>query len=103
MRDDDYKQAFPVKIGKDEDVGTLKKYIKEEKRPLFDHIPADSLVLWKASVPFNENLKDDVKALHLVVGDSLQPPDILSLDVFRLGLKKRTVHIVVDRPLSGEL
>ena len=45
VRDDDYKQAFPVKIGNDEDVGTLKEYIKEEKRPLFDHIPANSLVL----------------------------------------------------------
>jgi hypothetical protein len=48
----------------------------------------------------------NVKALGLVVGDSLQPPDVLSLDVIPFMLEKRTVqtvHIVVDCPPSGEL
>ena len=41
---------FPVKIAKEESVGTLKKEIKGEKKPDFDHIPADKLTLWKVSL-----------------------------------------------------
>jgi hypothetical protein len=39
---------FPVEIDREKSVGALKKAIKEEKRPIFDHIPADHLDLWKA-------------------------------------------------------
>ena len=46
---DELQNVFPVKIARDETVGALKKAIKEEKKPLFDHIPADSLELWKVS------------------------------------------------------
>src|ERR1700720_5055208 len=46
---DEPQNVFPVKIARDETVGALKKAIKEEKKPLFDHIPADSLELWKVS------------------------------------------------------
>jgi hypothetical protein len=66
----------------------------------FCEVDAKSLVIRKVSVPFNQYLKNNIKVLGLV---ALQLPDILSLDVFRLGLEKRTVHIVVDRPPSGEL
>ena len=43
-------RVFPVKIAGTESVGTLKKAIKEEKRPAFDQIPADVLDLWQVSV-----------------------------------------------------
>ena len=43
------ESVFPVKIAPEESVGALKKAIKEEKRPAFDHIPTDRLDLWKAS------------------------------------------------------
>ena len=33
-----------------ESVGSLKKAIKEEKKPAFDRVPADTLILWKVSV-----------------------------------------------------
>jgi hypothetical protein len=46
---DDLDCVFPVKIAPDESVGALKKAIKEEKKPAFDHIPADRLGLWKVS------------------------------------------------------
>jgi hypothetical protein len=35
VRDDNYKQAFPVKIEEDEDVAALKNAIKEEKGKTF--------------------------------------------------------------------
>ncbi|KAM6494879.1 hypothetical protein JOM56_009502 [Amanita muscaria] len=101
VRDDDYKQAFLLEIKENELVSTLRKSIKEKKRPKFDHIPADSLVLWRVSVPFDQNLKENVEALNLVSNDKLQTVDILS-DLFPSGLQTKTVHVVVDRPHSGK-
>jgi Crinkler effector protein N-terminal domain len=101
VRGDDSQHAFTVKIEEDEVVDSLKKAIKARKTPFFDHIPADSLVLWNVSVPFSRNLREAVEACNLVDNDALQPPDILS-DVFLFGLEKRTVHIIVDQH-PGEL
>ena len=43
-------RVFPVKIAGTESIGTLKKAIKEEKRPAFNQIPADVLDLWQVRV-----------------------------------------------------
>ena len=94
--------TFAVNIKEDETIGDLREAIKEEKRPKFDDILADSLTLWKASVPYSLNLKKEVEALNLVDDDSLHPPDILS-EIFSSGLKSNSVHIIIDRPHSGEL
>src|ERR1700692_556695 len=91
VKGEPYKHTFEVKIGEEETVAALKKAIKEEKSPDFDHIPAGSLVLWNAPVRFNRNLKEKVEALNLVDDDSLEPPEILS-DLFPSGLEKMTVH-----------
>ena len=99
MRGDDFSNVFIVKIDEDADP---RKAIKEEKRPKFDDIPADTLSLWKVSVHYNPNFEKDVEALGLVNGDSLQPLGILS-DIFSSGLEKNHVHIIVNQPHSGEL
>jgi Crinkler effector protein N-terminal domain len=96
-----YEQAFKVKIRREESVTTLKESIKEKKRPDFDHIPADSLVLWAFSVPYTENLKDSVELLNLDYDKSLKPLDSLS-DIFSSELEKKCVHVVIDRPAPGE-
>ena len=46
---EDVNRVFPVKIQTTESVGALRKAIKEEKKPEFDHVPADSLKLWKVN------------------------------------------------------
>jgi Crinkler effector protein N-terminal domain len=51
VKDDYYKHAFEVKIGKEEPVATLKKDMKEEKSQTFREVDAGSLVLW------NENIR----------------------------------------------
>ena len=102
LRGDDRSNTFVVNIDEDEIVADLKDAIKEAQRPEFDDIPSVSLSLWKASVDYNENLKKEVEALNLVDDDSLQPPDILS-EIFSSGLKSNSVHIIIDRPHSGEL
>jgi hypothetical protein len=42
-------RVFPVEIAKTKTVGALKEAIKDERKPDFDHVAADSLVLWKVS------------------------------------------------------
>jgi hypothetical protein len=45
---DDPSHVFTIEIGGTKNVSTLKKAIKNEKKPAFDHVRADALVLWKA-------------------------------------------------------
>jgi hypothetical protein len=98
---DDYKQAFPVKIGREETVAELKKSIKKEKSRAFRDIDADSIVLWSRSILCDRRLKAQVEGVILAEDDSLEPQDILS-DVFSAGLKQRHIHVVVKRPDTGE-
>lgn len=42
-------RVFPVEIGKTKTVGALKDAIKDKRKPDFDHVAADSLMLWKVS------------------------------------------------------
>ena len=102
VRGDDYSNTFIVNIDEDDTVADLKDAIKEKKKPKFDDIPADSCSLWKASVQYNKNLEKDVEALGLVDDDLLHPFDTLS-DIFSSDLEKKCVHIIIKRPLSGEL
>jgi hypothetical protein len=57
-----------------------------------------------SAVHYNQNLKEVVEALNLVNNnDSVQPVEIL-LDIFTSDLvEKKSVHIITDRPHSGEL
>jgi hypothetical protein len=48
--DDDPGHVFTIKMPSTETVSILKKEIKKEKEPAFDHVPADTLVLWKVSI-----------------------------------------------------
>ena len=56
--------VFPVKIPSTETVGTLKEAIKDKKRPLFDSVPADTLILWKVSVLFEKNLEESLEKFN---------------------------------------
>jgi hypothetical protein len=55
----DEEHIFSVKIPKIDTVSILKKFIKEEKKPLFDSIPADTLDLWKVSTGDIDSVKAD--------------------------------------------
>jgi hypothetical protein len=46
---DDPGRIFTVEIANNKTVDALKKVIKDEKKPAFDHLAADSLNLWKVS------------------------------------------------------
>ena len=51
VQDDESDHAFEVKIADDESVSALKKVIKSEKKPEFNDFVADTLKIWKVSVP----------------------------------------------------
>jgi hypothetical protein len=101
VRGDDYNNAFIVEVDKTKTISHLRKIIKEEYKSKFDGIDAVSLSLWRTSVQYSENLKEDVDALDL--GQRLEPVEILSDIPWSLG-KKRVVHVIIDRSQkSGEL
>ena len=101
IRGEDRKHIFSIEISDDKTVSALKDFIKDKKRPVFDHIPADSLVVWKASIRIDQNLKKSVDNLVLEDENSLMPDEDLA-DVFDHQLPaKKHVHIIVDQPLDG--
>jgi hypothetical protein len=99
---DDPRNIFPVKIASTESVGTLKKAIKEEKKPVFDHVAADALKLWKVSIPVDAEYKENVGEVELGDGAELSPVETLS-DVFSPVPTRKHLHIIVVYPLpDGE-
>jgi hypothetical protein len=95
---DDSTRIFPVEIDGDKNVGSLKKAIKEEKKPAFDHITADTLEVWNVSIPIDDdtNLEAQVNALRLHEKKPLLPLKEL-LKIFS-DLDKGTLHVVVKAP-----
>jgi len=98
---EDSARIFPVKIDRDENVGALKKAIKEEKKPAFDHITADSLDVWNVSIPIDEdtNLQAQVKNLKVLEAKSLLPMQPLS-GIFQ-NVVKQHLNVIV-RASTGE-
>jgi hypothetical protein len=106
VHDEDDNNAFEVTIGKEEKVYGLKKAIKKETGQTFRHVDASSLMLWKVSVPCDQNLKKNVDDLHLTYDElpqsslqSLWPLDELS-EVFSEPPIEKHVHIIVMAPPS---
>ena len=69
----DASHIFPIEIAESKTVGMLKDAIKDKKRPALDHIPADTLVLRKISIPVNRNLTENLSKLDFVDEGSLLP------------------------------
>jgi hypothetical protein len=98
---DDTSHIFPIEIAESKTVGALRKAIKDEKRPAIDHLPADTLVLWKVSIPVNQNLTENLRKLDFVDESSLLPVKKLS-KVFSDQPEDEHLHIIVRVP-PGEL
>src|SRR5258708_3115374 len=99
---DDPSHIFPIEIAESKTVGGLKKAIKEEKKPEFDHVAADSLDLWKVSIPDDRNLKENIGKLDFDDEQPLSPMAKLS-KVFADAPEEMHLHIVVRVPPAGEL
>jgi len=98
----DTSRIFPIEIAERKTVGALKDAIKDKKRPALDHVPADTLLLWKVSIPVSRNLADNLSKFDFVDEGSLLPTEELS-EVFSDSPGRKCLHIVVRAPPAGEL
>ncbi|SRR6266487_1695840 len=97
---DDFTQVFTVEILESKNVSALKKAIKDEKKPFFDHVPADSLILWRVSIPVDSEFQDKISELILDDTNSLSAVDRLS-KLFSDVPQDGHLHIVVRAPSVG--
>lgn len=93
---------FPVEIESAKTVGQLKDAIKEKKSPEFDDIAADKLTLWRVSITLGP-LKDRKPIILSKVESAteLDPGNDIS-DDFEETPPKKTIHVIVQRPLQGK-
>jgi len=91
---DDPNHIFTIEIADTKNVSALKKAIKIEKQLAFQHIDADTLILWKASFPVNESLEENLR--NFVGEKPLSPVNKLS-KVFS-NVHDTHLHIVVGCP-----
>ena len=89
--------AFPVDIEKDQLVGHLKKVIKAEKAPEFDHFPADRLKLWNVTIP--DDRDDLLSSLTLNDKDELLTAREIG-EYWTEKLPKRHIHVLAKPPAS---
>ena len=94
-----------IKIDDDETVMFLKKLIKDEHAHSLAHVDARDLILWKCSIPANDNLRKTLKTIRFDIPDTrlhrLPPASLLSKH-FATGLSPETIHILVEVPAHGE-
>ncbi len=96
----DPNRVFTVEIERTASVGALNDAIKDKMRPAFDHIPADALILWKVSVPVDDDFEENLAKLNLDSKHSLWPVVKLS-SLFADQPVDDHLNIVVKAP-AGE-
>jgi hypothetical protein len=104
VRGDHPDQLIQVKIPEEESVAALKKEIKQEKSPCFDHIPADSLTLWNV---LNESIladkiQDHVDALDLEDETLMPLLKLLGAEFPSSTARREYLHVVIKPPPPGE-
>ena len=91
------ERAFPVHISKSSLVGDLKKEIKKEKAPEFDHIAADSLELWKVDIPSH-----DAAAIQQLILEENEARGVhnstIEIEEYFPAPARRHIHIMVKPP-----
>jgi Crinkler effector protein N-terminal domain len=97
---DTSQNVFPVEIASDKNVGTLKKFIKNEKQAMFGHIDTNALALYKITVT-EAMLDDALKSINLKNLEKLQPIFKLSR-AFPLPLADGEFYVVIVWHPGGE-
>ncbi|KAI9450975.1 hypothetical protein F5148DRAFT_1019416, partial [Russula earlei] len=94
----DIHRIFQVKIEGEETVSTLKEMIKEDNANDLARIDADSLRLWKVSIPIDKKLKEKYKDKGFVLDDD---DELLSLELSGIFLDpplRDHLHIIARTP-----
>ncbi|KAF9943784.1 hypothetical protein BGZ72_003406, partial [Mortierella alpina] len=91
--------AFSIEIDSAKTVDGLKDAIKTKKTNAFSDVDADQLTLWRVSIPYNAANKHQPVLLSAIdFPTELDPTDDIS-DVFSQQPPRKTIHIVVQRPV----
>ena len=61
---DDPSHCFAIEILNIKKISDLKELIKDKKKPVFDHVPADSLDVYKVSFPVDHVLDTTLKCFQ---------------------------------------
>jgi len=100
-------KSFSVDIERTKTVDHLKKAIKADQSPDLDHINPKNLTLWRVDIPVNDlpallgSWKDKQNLLNFLSSKKqLEATEDLS-DVFEEKPPKKTIHIFVQLPQSG--
>ncbi|KAF9197500.1 hypothetical protein BGZ49_002022 [Haplosporangium sp. Z 27] len=94
--------AFPVKISSTETIGEFKNAIKREKPSAFKQIEASDLIIWRVSIPIDEDAVDEmIIAINIDSKKLLMATGSLS-KAFKDGIPEDTIHIIVERPKEIE-
>lgn len=78
----------------------LKEAIWEKEKPIFGHILAESLVLWKVSFVVDGSPRENLSNVAFVDDESLSPVKILSTE-FSDVPEKGHLHIIIKAPLNA--
>jgi len=68
------RQSTQARVDHERPSNTCSVSIREEKKPVFDHVPADTLVLCTVSVRIDHKLKRNLESLTFVEEESLSLP-----------------------------
>jgi hypothetical protein len=58
---DDPSHIFTIEIQGTKNISALKEIIRDKKKPVFDHVAADALQLFKDSLPVGDDLGAELK------------------------------------------
>ncbi|KAM6494978.1 hypothetical protein JOM56_009601, partial [Amanita muscaria] len=95
IRGADRKHLFSIQIGDDENVSTLKEFIKDKRKNAFKDVDAVDLDLWKVAIVIDQDLKNSVDNTVFKDEESLMPHERLG-DVFcKEPPAPNCVHIIV--------
>jgi len=99
------EHLFVVKMNDDDTVSQLKKLIKDDYPHRLRNVDAPDLVLWKCSIPDDNDLQKTLETIRFEVPDArlchLRPSSKIS-EYFATTLPGKTIHILVEVPALGE-
>ncbi|KAF9280639.1 hypothetical protein BGZ74_002557, partial [Mortierella antarctica] len=94
------KTSFEIDIDPTKTVARLKDLIKEKKSNDLSDVDADQLTLWKVSIPVApKNERKEISLADVPSKEELDETDDVS-DVFKESPPKKTIHVIVQRPLQ---
>ena len=94
-----------VELDSDRTVAFLQELIKDEHSHRFHDVDARDLVLWRCSIPADDNLQNPLNAVRFddIAPDLLRlPATSLLSNHFATGLSPETICILVEVPALGE-